>query len=108
MGKFVKKTATNGDHYFILKAGNGEPILKSEMYTTKASRDGGITSVQNNCQNDNRYDRKTSTNAKHYFNLKASNGQVIGTSEMYNSKSGMESGIESTKVNGITTVIVEE
>ena len=33
------------------------------------------------------------------FNLKASNGQVIATSEIYDSESGCKSGIESVKKN---------
>jgi uncharacterized protein len=108
MGKFVKKTGKNGVYFFNLKSGNGETILMSEMYSTKAARDNGIESVQNNCTNDNRFDRKQSANLKSYFTLKAANGQVIGTSEMYESKAGMEKGIESTKVNGTTKTIVEE
>jgi uncharacterized protein YegP (UPF0339 family) len=54
------------------------------------------------------YDRKNSVNSKHYFVLKAVNGQVIGKSEMYASKAGMENGIESVKKNGNNTKVVEE
>ena len=36
---------------------------------------------------------------KHYFNLKATNGQIIGTSELYEATSGMENGIASVKTN---------
>jgi uncharacterized protein len=108
MGKFVIKAAKNGQFLFNLKAGNGEIILTSEMYTTKIACNNGITSVQNNCSLDSRYERKQSTNKKHFFNLKASNGQVIGTSEMYEGTSGMESGIASVKTNGTSKTIVEE
>jgi uncharacterized protein len=108
MGKFVTKPASNGQFMFNLKAGNGETILTSELYTSKAARNDGIISVQNNCTNDGRYDRKLSSNKKHYFNLKAANGQVIGTSEMYESSTGMENGITSVKLNGTTKTIVEE
>jgi uncharacterized protein len=48
---------------------------------------------------DSKFDRLTAKNGQFYFNLKASNGQIIGTSEMYISKSGMENGIESVKKN---------
>jgi uncharacterized protein YegP (UPF0339 family) len=47
-------------------------------------------------------------NDKHYFVLKASNGQIIGNSEMYASKAGMENGIESVKKNGPNKTVVEE
>lgn len=43
---YERKTATNGQFYFVLKAANGEPIGKSEMYTTEAGRDNGIEAVK--------------------------------------------------------------
>jgi uncharacterized protein YegP (UPF0339 family) len=108
VGKYVISIAKNGEFYFNLKATNGQIILTSEMYSSKAACTNGIESVMNNCEDDNRYDRKHSTNNKPYFNLKAANGQVIGTSEMYESEAGMETGIASVKRNGISTNIVEE
>jgi len=41
--------------------------------------------------------RKTSTGVK--FDLKASNGQIIATSEVYNSEAACQNGIESVKKN---------
>lgn len=100
MGKFVIQNSSEGGFRFSLKAGNGEIILASENYTTKAACENGINSVRSNSPIDNRYERKKSTNGKFYFNLKATNGQVIGNSEMYNSTASMENGIESVKKNG--------
>jgi hypothetical protein len=99
MGKFVISTRKNGEFQFNLKAGNGQTILASEGYTTRAACENGIESVKKNSADDSKYDRKTSSNDKFYFNLKATNGQVIGSSEMYESSQGMESGIESVKNN---------
>ncbi|OIV40289.1 YegP family protein [Flavobacterium johnsoniae] len=99
MGKFVITKRTNGEFQFNLKAGNGQTILASEGYTTKAACTNGIESVKTNSQDDSRYDRKESSNGKPYFNLKASNGQIIGSSEMYESVSARENGIESVKKN---------
>lgn len=99
MGKFVITKRSNGEFQFNLKAGNGQTILTSEGYTTKASCENGIDSVKKNSSDDNRYDRKTSSNGKYYFNLKASNGQIIGTSEMYESQAGRDNGIQSVKEN---------
>lgn len=107
-GKYVISTAKNGEHYFNLKSINGQTILTSEMYSSKAACTNGIESVMNNCGDDNRYERKLSTNRKPYFNLKAANGEVIGTSEMYESSAGMENGISSVKKNGRSTNIEEE
>jgi uncharacterized protein YegP (UPF0339 family)/cell division protein FtsB len=108
VGKYVVSAAKNGNYHFNLKATNGQVILSSEMYSTKAACMNGIESVQNNCNEDVRYDRLQSSNDKSYFNLKASNGQIIGTSEMYESEANMEKGIASVKRNGISKDIVEE
>lgn len=99
MGKFVVKTGTNGQFYFSLKAANGQTILASEGYVTMAACINGIDSVKSNAPEDKRYERKTSSNQKHFFNLKATNGQVIGTSEMYESSAACENGIQSVKTN---------
>ena len=47
MGKFVVKTVKTGIK-FNLKAGNGEIIATSEVYSAKASCLGGIESVRKN------------------------------------------------------------
>lgn len=97
MGAFYIRMATNGQYYFNLKAGNNETILTSERYITKASCRSGIDSVKENATYDSRYDRKNSTNGQYYFNIKASNGLVIGTSETYTTSYGRDSGIEVVK-----------
>jgi uncharacterized protein YegP (UPF0339 family) len=98
-GKFDIKKSSADEPYFVLKAGNGEVILVSEMYSSKSAAQNGIASVQKNASDDGRYSRMKSSNEKHYFNLKATNGEIIGTSEMYESTSGMENGINSVKKN---------
>ena len=98
-GKFELKVSSNGKYHFNLKAGNGQIILSSEMYESKSAATNGIASVQKNAPDDGRYERKTSSNGKPFFTLKAGNGEVIGKSEMYESASAMENGIESVKSN---------
>ncbi len=85
--------------HFVLKAGNGQVILSSQMYASKASAMNGIESVKTNSNNDSLYERKTAANGKFYFNLKSTNGQIIGSSQMYTSESGVTTGIESIKKN---------
>lgn len=108
MGKFVISTRKNGEFQFNLKAGNGEIILASEGYSAKTSALKGIDSVKRNAADDNRYDRKESKNGKFFFNLKARNGQIIGTSEMYESASGRDKGIESVKRNAPDAIIDDQ
>ena len=99
MGKYELFKDKAGQFRFRLKAGNGEIILASEGYTTKAAAENGINSVRVNSPQDERYERKE-TAAGWSFNLRASNGQVIGTGEVYTSAAAREKGIESVKANG--------
>jgi uncharacterized protein YegP (UPF0339 family) len=104
-GWFELSKSSDGQFRFVLKAGNGEIILTSELYGAKASAENGIASVQTNSGDDARYDRKQASNGKEYFNLKAANHQVIGTSQMYASAQSRDAGIESVKTNGSSTTI---
>ena len=108
MGKFVITKRTNGEFQFNLKAGNGQTILSSEGYTTKPSCENGIASVRTNSKNDSKFDRKTSSKGKPYFNLKATNGQIIGTSEIYESEASRDNGIESVKANAPDATIDDQ
>ena len=103
----IFQSETNGKYYFRLKARNGQIILSSQGYATKTSVKNGISSVMKNAINDNSFERKEAKNGKYYFNLLAKNQQIIGSSQMYASKSGMENGIESVKTNAIRAVLVE-
>ena len=104
-GWFELSKSKNDQFRFVLKAGNAETILVSELYTTKAAAQNGIASVQSNSPQDERYERKTATNGKFYFTLKAANHQVIGTSEMYETETSCEKGIASVKSNGTSTMV---
>jgi uncharacterized protein YegP (UPF0339 family) len=100
--------SSNQQYYFKLTAENNEPILSSEMYTSKAGAEKGIESVKTNSPNDERYERKVSSNGKPYFVLKAANHEVIGNSEMYSSESSMENGINAVKRVGSMATVKDE
>lgn len=113
MSKFlIKKTSTG--FKFDLKAGNGETIATSEVYSSEASCLKGVESVKNNARNANLEDLteepvKAATNPKfemytdkageYRFRLKARNGEIIATSEGYKAKSSCLNGIESVRKN---------
>ncbi len=99
-GKFELKKSTNDKYFFSLLASNGQTILSSEMYETKASALGGIESVRKNASDEARYNRLDGKDGSPYFTLRAANGQVIGQSQMYASAGARDSGIESCKTNG--------
>lgn len=105
MGKFVITKDKTGQFRFSLKAGNGQEILGSEAYKTKSACENGIESVKKNARIDGMFEKKTAKDGSTYFNLKASNGQVIGTSEMYKSNPAMENGIESVKKNASVAMV---
>ena len=46
--RFDRRTSIAGDPYFVLRARNGGPIGRSEMYTSKSGRDNGIRSDATN------------------------------------------------------------
>ena len=47
------------------------------------------------------------SSGKFSFNLKAANGQVIGTSQSYKSESGRDNGVESVKKNAPAAPVAE-
>jgi uncharacterized protein YegP (UPF0339 family) len=94
-GKFeIYQSEKNQEYYFRLKASNGENILSSQGYNQKNGAQTGIESVVTNSPDPDNFEKITAANGTYYFNLKANNGQVIGTSQMYKSASGRNNGIE--------------
>jgi uncharacterized protein len=96
-GKFELKLNKNGKYYFNLKAENGQIILHSEIYETKAAAINGIVSVKKNAPNDNQYLRRVSATGVPYFILVAGNGQELGRSETLENLNSMENQIDSVK-----------
>ena len=97
-----------GQFRFVLKAANAETILNSEHYTTRSAAENGIASVQTNSALDERYEKKTTKDGHPYFNLKAANHQIIGSSESYTNDAACAKGIASVKANGQTKVIKDK
>lgn len=107
MSKFEISKRKNGEYQFNLKSSNGEVILTSESYAAKISCKSGIESVKRNSQQEEMYEKRTSKDGHYYFNLKAANGQIIGTSEMYNNSASRDSGIASVKRNAPEAIIID-
>lgn len=107
-GRFLISKSTDKQFYFNLLAGNGERILTSELYPAKQSVQTGIASVKICAPLDQQYDRRTDTEGKSYFVLKAKNGEIIGRSESYSSTAATENGIQSVKANAPSAVIEDE
>ena len=122
MGKFVVRAVSSGIK-FDLKATNGEVIATSEVYKTKVSCLNGVKSVAKNAPVANiedqtvegwqkaqcpKFEMYVDKAGEYRFRLKATNGQVIATSEGYTAKASCLNGIESVKKNAPEAEIVEE
>lgn len=122
MGKFVVKTTATGIK-FDLKAGNGEVIATSEVYTTEAACNNGIESVKKNApvaavedqtvegyavEKNPKFEIYADKAGEYRFRLKATNGQVIAVSEGYKALASCKNGIESVQKNAPDAEVVKE
>ena len=122
MGKFVVKETKTG-FVFNLKAGNGEVIATSEVYTTLSACRKGIASVQKNAAvakledqtaaevvkaTNPKFEVYTDKAGEFRFRLKARNGEIIATGEGYKAKNSCLNGIESIRKNAPEAETVKE
>ena len=107
-GKFECYKDKAGEFRFRLKAANGNTILASEGYKSKAGCANGIESVRKNCTDPDRFVKKQTAAGNFRFSLTAKNKQVIGTSQNYKSESGCNNGMKSVATNAPDAVVVEE
>lgn len=122
MGKFVIRNVASG-RKFDLRAGNGETILTSEVYTTLAACRKGVESVRKNApaagvenqteenfvpRSHPKFEMYEDKSGQFRFRLKARNGQIIAVSEGYAAKAGCLNGIDSVKRNAADAEVTEE
>mgnify|MGYP004653872337 CR=1 FL=1 len=113
MGKFVVK-ATKTGFVFNLKAGNGETIATSEVYTTEAACLKGVESVRKNAADakledqtvaevaavtNPKFEMYTDKAGEFRFRLKARNGEVLAASEGDTANASCLNGIDSVRRN---------
>jgi hypothetical protein len=122
MGKFAVRTVKTGVK-FNLKASNGEIIVVSEIYSSKASCLKGIESVRKNApiaavenqtvegyaiEKHPKFEVYTDKGGEFRFRLKARNGEIIAASEGYKALKSCLNGIESVRKNAPESPVVEE
>jgi len=105
-GFYEIKVNESGQASFVLKADNGEVILRSESYQARASAENGIASVRTHCVEPANYVTLDAKDGSLYFNLIAANGLIVGTSQMYRSEAARKKGMESVMTNGPSTNVV--
>lgn len=121
MGKFVIRETKTGIK-FHLKAGNGEVIATSEVYTSEKACRNGIASVQKNApvaavenqtvegysvEKHPKFEVYIDKAGEFRFRLKAANGQIIAVSEGYKAIASCMNGIESVKKNAVDAPVVK-
>lgn len=106
-GKFEYTVSRAGKHRFNLKASNGQVILTSQGYADRSGCMNGIKSVRKHSARESNFEKKIATDGKPYFVLKASNGQVIGTSQRYASQASCNNGIASVQRHAPDAKLVE-
>jgi len=121
MGKFMIRE-TNTGVKFDLKAGNGEVIATSEVYSSLDACKNGVESVKKNApvanvenqtvegyaeQKHPKFEIYQDKAGEYRFRLKATNGQIIAVSEGYKALASCENGIESVKNNADSDVVEE-
>lgn len=99
MATFELYKGKSGQFFFRLKAANGQTTLRSEAYNTKASAKNGVESVRKNAAREDGIELFEGKNGEHYFRVRATNGQVVGSSEGYSSSRAAVGGIDSVRRN---------
>lgn len=98
MATFQVKINENDEYHFNLVSDQEDLILRSESYSSQSACLHGIESVQSNADDEDRYERMVAEDGQFYFNLKAKNGEIIGTSPLYDTDSRRDQAIENLKV----------
>lgn len=96
-GKFFLKKSANGHFYFVLVKANGEVILTSQMYASKASALSGIEAVRRNAQRKESFVVRQGADSKYHFIVKALNGEIVGVSESFTAKESVDKVVDSVR-----------
>jgi uncharacterized protein YegP (UPF0339 family) len=105
--KFQVSKSEGGEFFFKLLAAGGGTLVRSEGYNAKASCSNGIESVRKNGVEDGRYELKTASDGRPFFNIKSSNGQVVATSPMFADEAARSAAVSAIKA-GVAAAAVED
>ena len=121
MSRFVLRKVNTGFKFDLLAA-NGQEILTSEVYESRAACLRGMESVRKNAPSarlavltdpecpalsNPKFELYTDKSGAYRFRLRSRNGKIIAVSENYTSKSAALAGIESVRTNASEAEIQE-
>jgi uncharacterized protein len=105
--------AVNGESYVNLHSrDNGQIIGTTETYASRSNATRAVKSIVALLKSPTetaapagnaRFETFVGQDAKHYFRLRAGNGEVVLQSQAYTTKSSAEGGIASVKQNGVSS-----
>ncbi|MFA9187053.1 YegP family protein [Flavobacterium sp. FBOR7N2.3] len=105
MEKFVISKNTNGEFKYEFLDQFEQLIFGKSGYKNKAMCLKVIESIKRNAQEDSKFYRKRTADNECYFNLKSSNGQILGISEIYQDKATREDIIQFVKTTSANASI---
>ena len=92
-GIFNLKTANNKQPYWVLRAPNGEPLCKSETYSSHSAAVNGIAACKKYSQDLANFGLFVGKDGLHYWHLKSTgNHEKICQSEDYTTKQNANNG----------------
>ncbi len=108
--KVILKRHSDKDKFSFTFVEGDRTLLKSQLYASKRNAMTGINAVMKNASLDRRYSLKEAKDGRWYFNLKASNGKIVGTSPMFKTKKEAQDAINLLKEKAYSASIeyVEE
>lgn len=107
MEKFVISKNTNGEFKYEFLDQFEQLIFGKSGYKNKSMCLTVIESIKRNSQEDSKFYRKRTADNECYFNLKSSNGQIIGISKIYKDKVAREEAIQLVKTTS-TDALIED
>lgn len=87
----------DGQHYFHLMAANGQNVLRSEGYASRGNAERATTALMSIARDKRNFEVLEARNGEFYFNVVSPNGEIVGTSELYVSKSNAERGARTVR-----------
>ena len=87
----------NDTYYFIVKAESGHSLLNSVPFSNKEELKQSIRDLNASKDVLKAFERKTNHEGKFLFNVKNTDGKLVGSSGLYSSEAGMENGIKNFK-----------
>ena len=103
----LRKSLTSEPYTFTFLDRKNNSVVRSEGYNVKNSALNDIESIRENCLNDASYEMKQAKNGKFFFNLKAFNDQVVGTSTFYETMDQRTIGIARFKMEAPYAILEE-